>query len=323
MSITQIAIRSIIAAVVGFSFVGMALVVLNWLERKMGGRMQSRHGPFHVGYHGIFQTIADLLKILQKELFIPKGADKFLFLLAPLLVLVPVLVVFLVVPISSNIVALDSSLALLIALVFPGLSSFGVMAAGWASNSKYSLIASLRSIGQIFAYEIPRTLAALSVVMLAGSLSLIDIVEKQGAVWFVAVQPIAFLIFFFASLAEANRVPFDLTWAESELVSGFFTEYTGMRWALFFLGEYGALITSCLLTAILFFGGWSGPFLPPIVWLLIKTFLLIIFSLWVRWTWPRFRIDKWINFSWKGLIPLSVVNLLLTGALMLSLKVGV
>lgn len=315
-------LRAIIAVVLSFSFVGLALVVLNVAERKLGGRFQSRYGPLHVGWHGSLQTIADLLKILQKELIIPKGADPLLFRLAPYLSLVPVLTVFLAVPISENIVALESDLSLLIVLFLPALSIFGILTAGWASNSKYSLIASLRSAGQMFAYEVPRTLSVLSVVMLVGSLSLTEIVNSQKGVWFLIVQPIAFLIFFFTSLAEANRVPFDLVWAESELVSGFFTEYTGMRWAVFFLAEYGALIGSCFLTALLFMGGWLGPFLPPVVWLLIKVAALILISLWFRWTWPRFRIDQWLNFSWKFLVPLSVLNLLVTGILMLGLKVG-
>lgn len=319
----EVALRAIIAVVLGFSFVGLALVVLNVVERKLGGRFQSRYGPLHVGWHGSLQTVADLLKILQKELIVPSGADPILFRLAPYLSLVPAITVFLAVPISENIVALESNLSLLIVLFLPAISIFGIMTAGWASNSKYSLIASLRSAGQMFAYEIPRTLSALSVVMLVGSLSLTEIVKNQQSIWFLLVQPIAFLIFFFTSLAEANRVPFDLTWAESELVSGFFTEYTGMRWAMFFLAEYGALIGSCFVTVLLFMGGWLGPFLPPVVWLLIKVSILILLSLWFRWTWPRFRIDQWLNFSWKFLVPLSIINLLVTGTLMLGLKVGV
>lgn len=324
MSAAEVALRSAIAGAGGFAFVGIWLVVLNWLERKMGGRIQSRHGPLHVGFHGILQTFADLFKLMQKEYIIPRGADRFLFLLAPFMFLVPAVIVFLVIPVNGRVVAVDIPYALLFALAFPALGSFGILAAGWASNSKYSLLASIRTIGQMLSYEVPRTLSALSVVMLAGSLSLIDIVNHQQAVWFVLVQPVAFLIFFFASLAESNRMPFDFTWAESELVSGFFTEYTGMRWALFFLGEYGALVANCTLTAVLFFGGWLGPsFLPGIVWFLIKVAALILFSLWVRWTWPRFRIDQWMNFSWKFLLPLSIINLLITAALMLWLKVGV
>ena len=316
------ALRGFIAALGGFTFVGIGLVALNVIERKTGGRIQSRHGPLHVGWHGTLQTFADLLKLLQKEYIIPRGADRILFQIAPFLSLVPVLLVFLVVPISPGIAALDFNASILIALVFPPLAIFGIMAAGWSSNSRYSLIASLRSAGQLFAYEIPRALAALSVMMMAGSLSLSGIVERQAAVWFIAAQPIAFLIFWFASMAEANRVPFDLTWAESELVSGFFTEYTGMRWAMFFLGEYGALIGGSVLTAVLFLGGWQGPFLPPVLWLLIKVIVLVMLSLWVRWTWPRFRIDQWLAFSWKVLTPIAVANVLVTGALLLYLRGG-
>lgn len=318
MSFTEALIRGAIAAIFGFTFVGIALVILNWFERKMGGRIQSRYGPMHVGFHGILQTFADLLKLLQKEYIIPMGADKLLFMLAPFMVLVPAIFVFLVVPFSPKLVPIDFKYSLLFILIFPALSSFGILAAGWASNSKYSLIASVRTIGQMISYEIPRTLSALSVAMIAGSFSIVEIVEKQSYLWFFLLQPISFFLFFFASLAEANRMPFDFTWAESELVSGFFTEYTGMRWALFFLGEYGALVSSCLVASLLFFGGWYGPIFPGILWVIIKTAVLIVFSLWIRWTWPRLRIDQWIRFSWKFLIPLSIVNLLLTGILILS-----
>lgn len=322
MSWGEVALRAVLAAIIGFSFVGIALVILNWFERKMGGRIQSRYGPMHVGFHGILQTFADLLKILQKEYIIPEGANRFLFVSAPFMVLIPAIFVFLVIPFDSKLSAFDFSYSLLFVLVFPALSSFGILAAGWSSNSKYSLIASLRTVGQMLAYEIPRVLSALSVAMIAGSFALTTIVERQSLVWFFLLQPIAFFIFFFASLAEANRMPFDFTWAESELVSGFFTEYTGMRWALFFLGEYGALVSACLVSALLFFGGWHGPFLPPFVWVIIKAAILLVFSLWVRWTWPRLRIDQWLRFSWKFLVPLSIVNLILTAFIVKWLGAG-
>lgn len=315
MSPAEAALRGIIAAAGGFAFVGIALVILNWFERKMGGRIQSRTGPMHVGFHGILITFADLLKLLQKEYIIPEGASRLLFRAAPFMVVIPAIFVFLVVPVAPGVAAFDFDYSLLFILGFPAFSSFGILAAGWASNSKYSLVASVRTIGQMIAYEIPRLLSALSLVIIAGTLSISGIVEKQSYLWFVLLQPVAFLIFFFASLAEANRMPFDFTWAESELVSGFFTEYTGMRWALFFLGEYGALVSSCLVATLLFFGGWHGPLLPPVLWVLLKTALLVVFSLWIRWTWPRLRIDQWLNFSWKYLIPLSILNLLLTAFL--------
>ncbi len=346
MSLVEVLIRGAIAAAGGFAFVGIALVILNWFERKMGGRIQSRMGPMHVGFHGLLQTFADLLKLLQKEYVIPDGADRLLFVAAPFAVMIPAIFVFLAVPVHPGIAAIEFPYSLLFVLVFPALSSFGILMAGWASNSKYALIASLRTIGQMISYEIPRTLSALSVVLLAGSFSLTDIVEKQAYMWYGALLPVAFLIFFFASLAEANRMPFDFTWAESELVSGFFTEYTGMRWALFFLGEYGALVSgffteytgmrwalfflgeygalvsSCLVASILFFGGWQGPVLPGFLWLIIKTAVLVVFSLWIRWTWPRLRIDQWIRFSWKFLIPISVFNLVAVAALIIYLGVG-
>lgn len=322
MTVFEAAIRGLLAALFGFAFVGIALVILNWFERKMGGRIQSRYGPMHVGFHGILQTFADLLKLLQKEYIIPEGAHRLLFVAAPLMVMIPAIFVFLVLPLSPSIKAFDFDYSLLFILAFPSLSAFGILAAGWASNSKYSLIASLRAVGQMIAYEIPRVLTALSVALVAGSLSLTTIVENQEYIWYFLVQPLGFLIFFFASLAEANRMPFDLTWAESELVSGFFTEYTGMRWALFFLGEYGALVSACLVSSLLFFGGWHGPLLPGVLWVIIKAAVLLVFSLWVRWTWPRLRIDQWLGFSWKVLVPLSVLNLLLTSSWLAAVRAG-
>lgn len=322
MNVSEALLRGSLAALIGFTFVGISLVILNWFERKMGGRIQSRYGPMHVGFHGILQTFADLLKLLQKEYIIPQGANKLLFVAAPFMVMVPAIFVFLVIPFSPELYAFRFEYSLLFVLSFPALASFGILAAGWASNSKYSLIASLRAVAQMISYEIPRLLSALTVALIAGSFAIDTIVERQAYIWFVFLQPIAFLIFFFSSLAEANRMPFDFTWAESELVSGFFTEYTGMRWALFFLGEYGALVAACLVTALIFFGGWYGPIMPSPIWLIIKAALLLIFSLWIRWTWPRLRIDQWMRFSWKVLTPLSIVNLLLTAFLMHWLGVG-
>ncbi len=317
------AFRVVIGGAGAFAFVGASLLVLNWLERKIGGHIQSRLGPYHVGWHGILQTFADVLKLIQKELITPRAAVAWLFLAAPFLAFIPMTYMFLAIPWSPTVYVLDANVAVFLLIAIPGLAAYGILAAGFASGNKYSLIASVRSIGQLFAYELPRTLAVLAVVMMAQTLSAHEMVAAQGRIWFVFVQPIAFLVFFIASLAEANRVPFDLTWAESELVSGFFTEYSGMRWAVFMMLEYGSLLGSCAIATLLFLGGWSGPFLPPLLWFIVKVFGLVLLSLWIRWTLPRVRIDQWLHFSWLVLFPLSIVNVVMTAVLMIWLGLGV
>ncbi len=291
-------------------------LVLTWAERKVSGHIQRRIGPKEVGPFGLLQPIADTIKLLAKELLTPQNVEKPLYLLAPTLIFVPVLVSFIVIPFDSYLQVKDINVGILVILAFSSLSVLSILIAGLGSNNKYSLIGSLRSVAQNIAYEIPLLLSLLAVVLMAGSLSLKDIVEAQKGLWYVVYQPIAFLVFFVASVAETNRTPFDLPEAESELVAGFHTEYSGMRFALFFLAEYtNMFIVSAMITTF-FLGGYGGPILPGFVWFFIKTYLLVFVFLWFRWTFPRVRFDQLLNVSWKLLIPLSLLNLLVTGGIL-------
>jgi NADH-quinone oxidoreductase subunit H len=292
------------------------VVILTWAERKVAGHMQLRIGPKEVGPFGLLQAIADALKLIGKEILTPANVEKPLYFLAPTLVFIPVLVNFIVIPFDSYLQVKDINVGILVFLAFSSLSVLSILLAGWGSNNKYSLIGAVRSVAQNIAYEIPLLLSLIAVVFLANSLSLKEIVEAQRGLWYVVKQPLAFLIFFIACVAETNRTPFDLPEAESELVAGFHTEYSGMRFALFFLAEYNNIFIVSALVTTFFLGGYLGPFLPGIVWFFIKTYFLIFVILWFRWTFPRVRFDQLLNFSWKLLIPLSFLNLLVTGGLL-------
>jgi NADH-quinone oxidoreductase subunit H len=239
-----------------------------------------------------------------------------LYFLAPVIVFIPVMVSFVVIPFDARLQVKDINVGILVVFAFSSLSVLSILLAGWGSNNKFSLIGSVRSVAQNIAYEIPLLLALLSVVMMASSLSLKDIVEAQKGVWYIFLQPIAFLVFFIAGVAETNRTPFDLPEAESELVAGFHTEYSGMRFALFFLAEYTSIFIICALTTTFFLGGYQGPILPGFVWFFGKTYLLVFVILWFRWTFPRVRFDQLLNFSWKLLIPVSLLNLIVTGGIL-------
>ena len=297
-------------------FVSVNALFLVWMERKVAGRIQRRPGPLHVGWQGTLQTIADAVKLLSKELVIPKEANRFMYLLAPVLVFAPVLPAFLVIPLAKHAIIRDLNVGFLLVFSLTNISFIGTFVAGWSSNSKYALLGSMRAVAQNISYEIPLMLAAMGVVISAHAMKTTDIVLAQDKTWFIFAQPLAFLIFFCSSLAEANRAPFDIPEAESELVAGFHTEYSGMRFALFFLGEYTAVFISSAIAATLFLGGWQGPFLPGPFWLLLKTYAIVFVVLWVRWTFPRLRSDQLMNFAWKVLIPFGMLNLLLTAAFM-------
>jgi NADH-quinone oxidoreductase subunit H len=286
-----------------------------WFERKVAARMQLRHGPNRVGPFGLLQTLADTVKLLVKEDIIPDAADKPVFLAAPYVVLAGTFLLFVVLPFGKGMVAADLNVGLLYFLAISSLSVIGILAGGWASNNKYSLIGGMRSAAQIVSYEVPAVLTLLSVAMLAGSLKMGDIVRAQPAVGYVLLQPVGFILFLIASNAEINRGPFDLPESDSELVSGFVTEYSGMRFAFFFLAEYTNLFLAGAFGATLFLGGWRGPFLPPLVWFLLKSYLLIFILIWARWTFPRLRVDHLMQFSWKFLLPLALLNLLVTAVL--------
>ncbi len=291
-------------------------LVLTWAERKVSGHMQRRIGPKEVGPCGMLQPIADTIKLIAKELLTPQNVERPLYFLAPVIVFIPVMVSFVVIPFDAYLQVKDINVGILVILAFSSLSVLSILLAGWGSNNKYSLIGSVRSVAQNIAYEIPLLLALLAVVLMTNSLSLRDIVESQKGLWYIVSQPIAFLVFFIAGVAETNRTPFDLPEAESELVAGFHTEYSGMRFALFFLAEYTNIFIICAITTTFFLGGYHGPILPGFVWFFGKTYLLVFVILWFRWTFPRVRFDQLLNFSWKLLIPVSLLNLIVTGGIL-------
>ncbi len=292
-------------------------LVLTWVERKVSGHMQRRIGPKEVGPYGLIQPFADGLKLLAKELLTPANVDKPLYYLAPVIVFIPVLVSFIVIPFDGFLQVKDINVGILVILAFSSLSVLSILIAGWGSNNKYSLIGATRSVAQNIAYEIPLLLTLLPVVFMANSLSLRDIVEAQREGWFVwRWQFFAFLIYFIAATAETNRTPFDLPEAESELVAGFHTEFSGMRFALFFLAEYTNIFIASAIATTFFLGGYLGPVLPGVVWFFIKTYFLVFVIMWFRWTFPRVRFDQLLNFSWKILIPVAFANLIVTGGIL-------
>lgn len=298
------------------AFVVVNALILTWAERKVAGHMQLRIGPKEVGPYGLIQPLADALKLLGKEILTPRNVEKPLYYLAPVIVFIPVLVSFVVIPFDATLQVKDINVGILVILAFSSLSVLSILFAGWGSNNKYALIGAIRSIAQNIAYEIPLLLSLLPIVMMTNSLSLKTIVEAQRNIWFVCYQPLAFLIYFTAAVAETNRTPFDLPEAESELVAGYHTEYSGMRFALFFLAEYTNVFIVSAVATTFFLGGYQGPFLPGILWFLIKSYALVFVIMWLRWTYPRVRFDQLLNFSWKILIPLTFINLLITGGLL-------
>ncbi len=309
-------IRIVLYCLAVILFISVNTLFLVWMERKVAARIQLRPGPLHVGPMGLLQTVADAIKLLSKELIIPSHASKFLYLLAPVLVFAPILSTFLVIPLADHTIIRDLNVGFVFIFSLTNISFIGIFIAGWSSNNKYALMGSMRAVAQNISYEIPLMIATMGVVMLSGTLKLSDIVIAQSHGWFLFLQPIAFVIFFCASLAEANRAPFDIPEAESELVAGFHTEYSGMRFALFFLGEYTAVFVSASIAASLFLGGWQGPLLPGPVWLMIKIYAIVFVVMWVRWTFPRLRSDQLMNFAWKVLIPIGILNLIVTATLM-------
>ncbi|MCF8720144.1 NADH-quinone oxidoreductase subunit NuoH [Nitrospina gracilis] len=313
-----IGIIKAVIIVVGLLTTVPALV---WLERRLMGRFQVRLGPNRVGPFGLAQGIADSIKLLFKEEIIQKSADRFLFLLAPSIVVFTAIVTFSAVPFGESFTIFGQeigmwganlNIGILFIFAISSMGIYGIVLAGLSSNNKYSLMGGLRSSAQMISYELTLGLAALSVIIMSGSLSLIDIVNDQATLPNIVTQPLAFLLFFIAGVAETNRAPFDLPEAEQELVAGFFTEYSGMKFAMFFLGEYVNMITMSALVTLLFLGGWHGYVLPdvPFVWFALKVFLLLCVFIWLRSTFPRIRYDRLMAFGWKFLLPLSLVNML-------------
>lgn len=309
-----VAMFAIGGILLGFILVSTMLLV--WLERKVAGHIQARLGPMRTGgWHGWLQPLIDGLKLIFKEDIIPRGADRFVFILSPFIVFVPAIAVLAVIPFSEKLVPVDLDMGLIYALGVSSATAIGIIMAGWSSNNKYSLLGGLRSAAQMVSYEVPRAFSVLGVIMLAGSFSLVDIVKAQERLWFVVPQALAFFVYLIASVAEINRAPFDIPEAESELVAGFHTEYSGLRFSFFFMAEYANMFLVAAIASLLFLGGWHSlliPGVPPVFWFLGKTYLLTLVMIWVRWTLPRYRVDQLMDICWKVLIPLAFLNFILT-----------
>jgi len=313
--------------------IGIVLVVLlllaaylSYFERKFLAWLQIRLGPNRAGPFGLLQPIADAIKLLVKEDIVPSRADRLIFLYAPAVVAGTALLIFAVVPFGQGIaidghpipmVISDLNVGLLYILALSSVGVYGVALGGWASNSKYSLLGGIRGAAQMISYELSLALALVPVVMLAGSFSMVDIVTAQSRYPYILVQPLAFIIFFISAVAETKRIPFDIPEAENELVAGYHTEYSGMRFGLYFLGEYVTMVVLGALVAVFFLGGWRGPLLPPLVWFCLKVSAVIVFMIWMRGTLPRLRYDQLMHLGWKLLIPLALVNIVVTGGVML------
>ena len=309
-------IRSIII-VFGVLSAAMAIAAgLVWLERRLLGVWQDRFGPNRVGKFGLLQVFADMIKILAKEDWIPPFADKPAFVIAPAIIIVTVLLSFAIIPFTPIIEVVNLNIGLLFFLAMSSMGVYSVALAGWSSNNKYSLLGGLRAAAQMLSYEVFMGLSLMGVVMLAGSFDLRNIVEAQRGLWFCIPQFFGMIIFFIAGIAETRRLPFDLPEAESELVAGFHSEYSGMKFGMFFVGEYLGITLISAMIVTLFFGGWLGPVLPPIVWFSLKTLFFICLFILLRASLPRPRYDQLMSYGWKVMLPLSLLNLLATGGIL-------
>ncbi|OIP40779.1 NADH-quinone oxidoreductase subunit H [Candidatus Desantisbacteria bacterium CG2_30_40_21] len=317
--VSVVAMVVALSVIGGFISVNAMMVVL--AERKIAGYIQDRLGPMRVGPFGILQTAADAVKLLLKENIMPAVADKWTFFLAPVVVMAPAAMAYVVLPWSPGLIVSDLNIGLLYVMAVGSIGVIGIIMAGWSSGNKYSLLGGIRSSAQIVSYELAMSLSVIGIVMLAGSLKLSDIIVSQQDCWYIIKQPLAFILFIIAAVAECNRAPFDLPEAESELISGFHTEYGGIKFAMFFLAEYANMFVASAVCATLFLGGWNGipgiPLsLPPIVWFLAKTYAIMFLFIWFRWTYPRIRVDQLMGFGWKVLLPLGFLNIGLTGLVM-------
>lgn len=312
-------ILAVLISLAILGFIAGSAMFLIWWERKVSAHIQSRLGPMRVGWHGVLQSVADTIKLLLKENIVPTGVDKLVWWLAPFFVVVPCVMVFVAIPFGKSLIVKDLNVGILYIMAVSSVGVIGIFMAGWGSNNKYSLLGGMRSAAQIISYELPLLLSVIVVAMHAGSLSMQKIVAAQSGYWYV-LHPnmlVAFVIYMISATAEVNRVPFDIPEAESELVAGFHTEYSGMKFAMFFIGEYTNVFVVSAIATTLFLGGWHGPILPPAVWFLIKTYGIITVLMWVRWTFPRLRVDQLMGFAWKVLTPVSFLNLAVTGLLLL------
>ncbi len=299
------------------------VMVAGYAERKLLGRMQARFGPMRVGWHGVLQLIADGIKLFFKEDIIPSQSDKPLFYIAPIIGVLAAVGSIAIIPVWKGFVIADLNIGLLYFLALSSVGAYCVILAGWASNSKYAFLGGLRSSAQVISYEIAMGLSLVGVMMLTGSANLSDIVKGQSEMWFIVPQIIAFFVFVVSAIAETNRTPFDLPEGESELVAGYFTEYSGIRWGLFMMAEYVGMMIMSSIVAVCFLGGWSGPdfwilaHVPGVIWFILKVYGFMFFYIWLRGTLPRYRYDQLMGLGWKLFIPLALANIVITGLLKL------
>ncbi len=329
--LTADAVSAIVAAVMGL-LVGTAVLLfgvgvvltLIWLERKVAARVQDRVGPNRVGPFGLIQPVADTVKMFIKEDIVPTNADGLVHLLAPVIALAPAVLAFVVVPFGQGMAPADLNIGVLWIISVSSIGTIGLFMAGYGSNNKFALLGGMRAVAQAISYEVPQVLTIVPIILLAGSMSLVTIVQKQSAIWYVflPVGLIAFVVYYISALAEVNRTPFDLPEGESEIVAGHHTEYSGMKFGLFYLAEYFNFFIVCTVATTLFLGGWQGPFLPSWLWFILKTYGLIILGMWIRMTIPRFRVDQLMKFAWQVLVPISLVNIILTALLLVFFKTG-
>lgn len=306
--------------IVGGVLGGLLIVApgLIWLERRLLALWQDRYGPNRAGPFGVLIVLADTIKLFFKEDWIPPFADKVVFVMAPAIVMITVFFSFVIIPFAPGIIVTDLNIGILFFLAMSSMGAYSIILGGWASNNKYSLLGAMRGAAQMISYEVFMGLALMGTVLLANSFSLVDIVEAQRGMWFVIPQFVGFVIFFIAGIAETHRLPFDIPEAESELVAGFHSEYSGMKFGMFFVGEYLGITLISSLTVCLFFGGWLGPdFLPPLVWFVLKTFVFIALFILLRASLPRPRYDQLMEFGWKILLPLTLINLMITAGVVL------
>jgi NADH-quinone oxidoreductase subunit H len=312
------AVMSLVVIVVLLLWLVLMVLVLIWLERKNAARIQDRVGPNRVGPFGLLQPVADTIKMFIKEDIVPTNADRLVHTLAPIVVAAPAVLAFAVIPWGKGMFPVDLNIGVLWVVAVGSIGTIGIFMAGYGSNNKYSLLGGMRAVAQMVSYEVPQVLTIVAIVLMTGSLSLNKIVDAQsgwgGMQWYIfafPVGPIAFIVYYLSALAEVNRTPFDIPEGESEIVAGHHTEYSGMKWGLFYVGEYFNFFLVCTIAVTLFFGGWQGPLLPPYVWFLIKVYALILLGMWIRMTWPRFRVDQLMGFAWKTLVPIALVNIIL------------
>jgi NADH-quinone oxidoreductase subunit H len=324
-----ITIWAVIGVAILFAIVALQGLTLVYMERKVSAWMQSRLGPNRVGPWGLLQTVADIVKLILKENIRNDQSDKVFFFLAPILAFVAPFAAFVTIPIAETVGFKDLNMGAVYIFALSSSVIFSIIWAGYGSNNRYALIGAMRSAAQMISYEVPLVTSVLGIFLIAGTFSMKEIVAQQaGGVWYILYQPFGFILFLIAATAEANRAPFDLPEAESELVAGFHTEYSGMKFAFFFLGEYVEMLVSCSIMALLFLGGWLIPFVDNAsipTWVhvgifVIKVYLLIFLMMWFRWTFPRLRVDHLMSFGWKFLLPAAFINLIVTGAVALLLK---